>query len=82
MYTQVGKRPPVRGSSFTVDQTNLIRQFIAENAHRMIFSNKIDCELEVFKPRIIDHLQYASEKEQWEKWHIEQSKIDMKYFST
>jgi hypothetical protein len=81
MYTQVGKRPPQRGTRFSVEHTQLIRRFIAENAHRLIFSNQVDYELELFRPRIIDQAQFDDERNQWKKWHDEQSKLESKYFS-
>jgi len=81
MYTQVGIRPPLRGTRFSIEHTQLIRRLIAEHAHRFVFSNKIDREIELFRPRIIDHLQFDYEKEQWENWNKEQSKIESKYFS-
>ena len=81
MYTQVGKRPPMRGTRFNKSQTELIRKLIVENAHRMIFSNIADHGLETYRPCVVSREQYVSEVEQWQKWHEEQSRIESKYFS-
>lgn len=80
MYAQVGKRPPLRRTRFSESQTELIRRFITENAHRYIFSNNVDQRIEIYRPRIVNCDQYNSEIVEWKKWHEVQSKSESKYF--
>ena len=37
LYTQIGKRPPLRGETMRPVQAELVRRIIAEHAHRMVF---------------------------------------------
>jgi len=76
LYTQVGHRPSVRGSQFSRNHAELIRRFIAEHAHRMIFSQNQDADIPKLRPRIINNDLLRSEKEQWDKWHEEQKKAE------
>lgn len=73
LYTQVGNRPPNRGTSFSSDQAELIRRFIAEHAHRIIFAIEPDSNVPKLRPRIINANIFRDERMQWSKWHEEQT---------
>jgi len=73
LYTQVGHRPPSRGTRFSLDQTKLIRRFIAEHAHRMIFAIEPDVLVPKLRPRTVSMDLVRDEKLQWSKWHEEQA---------
>jgi hypothetical protein len=53
LYTKVGHRPPSRGERPTRQQTQTLRRFIAEHAHRMIIAATVDDEVEVLRPRTV-----------------------------
>lgn len=72
LYTQIGKRPPERGTLVSHSQAKMIRRFIAEHAYRMIFASHHDIEVPKLRPRTEDENLYRNEKEQWKKWHEEQ----------
>lgn len=76
LYTQVGKRPPSRGSRFSSDHTRLIRRFISEHAYRMIFSDRSDLDVEILRPRIVSADQMQNEISQWNQWHEEQTDLE------
>ena len=76
LYTEIGKKPPLRGSRFTKDQTQLIRRFFAENASRMIFTDKKDTEITQLRQRVVDPISVKNEKQLWENWHESQSKLE------
>ncbi|WP_031530883.1 DUF4238 domain-containing protein [Dyadobacter crusticola] len=76
LYTIVGKKPPQRGSRFSNEQTRILRRMIAEHAHRYVFAKYADDEVSLFMPRHIDAQIFKQEKEQWEKWHSEQSESE------
>jgi len=76
LYTKVGYHPPARGSKFLRNHAELIRRFIAEHAHRMIFSQNQDADIPKLRPRIINNDLLRSEKERWDKWHEEQKKAE------
>lgn len=81
LYTRIGHRPPTRGSRFSPEQTQLLRRLIAEHAHRYVFAQAEDADLPTLRPRTVDPAIFNSEKEQWEKWHSEQTESERYLFS-
>lgn len=80
MYSQVNKRPPMRGTRLSHSDTQLIRKIISENAHRYIFCSQIDEEIEEFRPRVVSCAQFLAESNQWKQWHQLQTQIEDQYF--
>ena len=78
LYTQVGKRPPRKGTKFSHEQAALIRRFIAEHAHRTIFAAKQDMDIPKLRPRSTNPRQVQDERMQWKKWHEEQTAAERK----
>lgn len=72
LYTQIGQRPTLTGF-IQRDQAEMIRKFIAEHAHRMIFASERDPEIQKLRPRIVNPEQVTNEKEQWRSWHEKQT---------
>ena len=54
-------------------QAEMVRRFIAEHAHRMIFAEKPDSTVPKFRPRTVDAQLLANENEQWMRWHEDQT---------
>jgi hypothetical protein len=73
LYTKIGERPPQRGSIVPRPESEAIRRFIAEHAHRFIFAASPDPEVTTLRPRTVDVAALRREREQWRKWHEEQS---------
>lgn len=80
MFVQIGDRPMPKGTRLTVNQTNLIRKFIAENGYRRIFSNSFDDEIVRLRPRELDQLRVNLEKKQFDEWHEVNSSFEKEYF--
>lgn len=76
LFTQVGTRPPDRGTVLSRDKAGLIRRFLAESADRLIFAHVPDPEVERLRPRVISAEMVKSEKEQWEQWHEDQCRAE------
>jgi len=72
LYTQIGERPSRRGSSMGHFETQMIRRFIAEHAHRFIFAPLADAEVPRLHPRVVSPTLVRDEHEQWQKWHHDQ----------
>ncbi|BCG98696.1 hypothetical protein MesoLj131b_06960 [Mesorhizobium sp. 131-2-5] len=72
LYTQIGSRPPARGTRFSPEQTQLLRRLIAEHAHRYIFAKAEDPDIPAFVERTVNAEVYKHEQDQWNKWHAEQ----------
>jgi len=70
---QVGERPPRRGSIVPLATALMMRRFIAEHAHRFIFSATTDSDVPKLRPRKVDAALLRNEDEQWRRWHEEQS---------
>jgi hypothetical protein len=77
-YTQVGKRPPGRGTRFSLDEARMIRRFTAEHAHRIIFATEPDGDVPKLRPRVISADIFKDERIQWSKWHEEQTAMEKK----
>ncbi len=73
LYTEVGKRPPLRGVRLERDLAEMIRRFIAEHADRMIIAVDPDLDVPRLRPRIVNATLFRAEAEQWRRWHEDQS---------
>jgi Protein of unknown function (DUF4238) len=73
LYAQVDHRPPSRGDRILPDHAEFIRRVIAEHAHRMIFAASPDFDVLRLRPRIVNADLRREEREQWSRWHEEQS---------
>jgi len=82
LYTRVGHKPPLRGTRFPEYNGNLIRRFIAEHGHRMIFSKEPDDDIPRYKPRIVSADALKNERSDWEKWHKEQTEAELASMET
>ena len=78
LYTQVGVRPPLRGTQFSPEQAGIIRRCIAEHAHRVIFASEPDPNMASLKPRTVNPDLVKDEQAQWSKWHEQQTRAERK----
>jgi hypothetical protein len=78
LFTQVGERPPNRGTYFNHEQAGIIRRCIAEHAHRIIFASEPDEQIANLRPRTVSTDLVKNENEQWSKWHEEQTTAEKK----
>jgi len=78
LYTQVGKRPPLRGTRISFNMAQMINRFIAEHAHRMIFAAEPDTNVEKYRSREVDSERFSDEESQWTKWHANQTNAERK----
>lgn len=80
LYTKVGTKPPPRGAVVSTDLANWLQRFTIEHAHRYVFAASKDGIVSHVRPRKVDPIAFASEKEQWERWHEEQTIAESKLF--
>ena len=78
LYTQVGSRPPQRGTQFSSEQAEIILRCIAEHAHRFIFASKSEANVVSLRPRAVSAELLKDEDAQWSKWHEEQTEAERK----
>lgn len=76
LYTQIGKRPPIRGTRMPKDEARWVRRFIAEHAYRQVIAHEPDHEVAELRPRLVDADMYRRERQQWDGWHQDQSKLE------
>lgn len=76
LYAKVGHRPPPRGSVVPRAMAQMIRGFIAEHAHRFVFSASPDPEVTRLRPRIVDATLLTREAAQWRRWHQDQTQAE------
>jgi hypothetical protein len=77
LYTQVGQKPPRRGSMVPRAQAELVRRFCAEHAHRMIFAASVDADVPKLRPRVVSADLLREESELWRNWHKDQSTAEL-----
>jgi hypothetical protein len=73
LYTQVGERPPRRGEKMTRTEAEIVRRWIAEHAHRMIFASAPDHEVQRLRPRTVNAHLLREEGEHWRRWPADQA---------
>jgi hypothetical protein len=76
LYTKVGHARPPRGTIVEPAEANILRRFIAEHAHRYIFSKSADPAVPKLRPRTIDAAALKDENKQWSRWHEEQTRAE------
>jgi len=80
MFVQIGDRPIPKGTRLTVPQTIQLRKFIAEHAHRKIFSDQFDDEVPSIRPRHISSEKVKFERSQLENWHRQNNELESEFF--
>lgn len=78
MYTQVGRKPPRKGTVLSVGLALSFQRFIVEHAHRFVFSRAPHAEVADWKPRVVDSVAFAHEAEQWKRWHELQTEAEQR----
>lgn len=73
MYTKIGDRPPPRGETLTLTQTEVIRRAIAEHGYRMVFAASPEEDVCRFRPRIVNDKLFREEADRWQSWHADQT---------
>jgi hypothetical protein len=76
LFTQVGQKTYQRGEILPRQMAVMLRKMIAEHAFRYVFSPQIDPAVAQYRPRTIDAGAINQEREQWRKWHEEQSSAE------
>lgn len=79
MFVQIGDRPILKGTRLTIKQTLEFRKFMAENSHRMIFSNSFDDQILMLRPRIVDNERLQKEKSEIISWHEQNSIMEQEF---
>ena len=82
MFVQIGDRPRPKGARMSAAQTIQIRRFIAENAHRKIYSKFRDKEIPLLRSRVVNAAQYNAEKKELADWHRSNSEMEMRYLAS
>ena len=82
MFAQIGTRSPLKGTRTSKDETIELRKYVAENAYRLIFSNTEDGFVPVLRRRVVDAVQVKREKEQFAKWHEEDSRLEREFIKS
>jgi len=77
LFTQVGRRPPPRGTQLSLDKAKMILRFLAQHAHRFIFAEAEDLNVPILRPRTVSADLLRDETLQWSKWHEEQTAAEM-----
>jgi hypothetical protein len=84
LYAKIGHNPPERGSVVPRAQANTMRRLIAEHAHRLIFAPSLEGQSQIasWHPRTVDPDLLQNEREQWRKWHEQQTAAERQLLHT
>jgi len=80
LYTQVGAKPPARGTRLSRSKAWDIQRVMIEHAHRLIFATNADPQVSETRPRVVDDSRVREEAEQWRRWHSEQTEAERALF--
>lgn len=73
LYTKIGTKPPQRGTVVSTELADWLQRFTIEHAHRFIIAKEENESISKIRPRIVDLAAFKTEKEQWKRWHEEQT---------
>lgn len=73
LYTKIGTKPPQRGTVVSTEPAGWLQRFTIEHAHRFIIAKEENESVSKIRPRIVDPAAFKTEKEQWKRWHEEQT---------
>lgn len=73
LYTKIGTKPPQRGTVVSTELAGWLQRFTIEHAHRFIIAKEENESVSKIRPRIVDPAAFKTEKEQWMRWHDEQT---------
>lgn len=76
LYTAVGYRGPVRGTTLSIDVGRRFQRFNVEHAHRYVFATNPDPDVEIWRPRHVNAADFRFESEQWAQWHSAQLRAE------
>jgi hypothetical protein len=81
LYTKIGAWMLPRGIILSEGETQKFRQMIATHAHRSIFAPGQESEIPKLRLRTVNAQMVEHEKEQWRRWHEEQTQAETKLMS-
>lgn len=68
LYSQVGFRPPRRGSQLNREATEIVTRALAQGSNQEVFANTSDVPIERFRKRIVDHAAFEEVKKARKRW--------------
>lgn len=75
LYTCIGSRPRLRGSTVDLATAHLMRRIIIEHADRYVFSSEPE-DVHLIRPRLACAATHRSEQASWQRWHQEQCQAE------
>lgn len=78
LYTQLGTRPPPRGTTLTEQEFSFFRKIILERALRYVFATD-QREIDIIRPRTVSSELWQQEFKLWANWNEEQSREEAEY---
>ncbi len=79
LYTQVGRRPPLRGERLPAEHADAIQRLICENAYRYVFSVSPCDVVQRHMPREVDPIRFKADALRWAVWHQQQTEAEREF---
>jgi hypothetical protein len=79
LFTEIGAVRPPRQTPKRY-HARMIRRFIAEHAHRRIYSAHEDIKIPTLRPRFVNAEQFSHEHALWEQWFENQTQAEREIF--
>jgi hypothetical protein len=80
MYTKIGGPCPRRGTIVSEEVAAMFQRFTAEHAHRFVFAQKIEPQVESIRPRVVDRDLFNEEEDKWKRWHDRNTLAERKLY--
>ena len=77
LYTCIGNRPMVPGTTVDHQTAQFMRRIIIEHADRYVFSTE-PSDVHLIRPRTVCAKQFMAERSAWQNWNREQSEAEEK----
>lgn len=82
MFVKIGKRLKRQGSRLSKEETMQIRECIARNAYRLVFSGNEDFDIPRIRPRTTNKKLYDKERKARQTFASDNAKAERKYFKS
>ncbi|MGE6383894.1 DUF4238 domain-containing protein [Shewanella baltica] len=83
LYTLVGQKPPLpRGTSVSMEKTNVINRMLVENSHRYVISDNQCPKIGSFHERLVLPEEVKYELSQWKSLNEQHAYSEKEFYST
>src|SRR5262249_23597845 len=76
LYGRLERSLPIKYTEAAGPDTEFIQNCTIHHSHRMVFAAEKEAWVASVRPRNVDPLAYEHERDEWRKWHTNQTKAE------